>query len=137
LAHLVESPVCTEIVQISGWMQTLAASSEGIRSLPEAGLLWWRARLSEDLTKTERAQKVLDWAELTFVILLCAGLAGWIARNWEALKTPLASLSAFSSRLLSDPVAWALNAAAGLSLFGLVMLSLVAIGLAFPLFARD
>jgi hypothetical protein len=135
--HVVECPVCAEIIRISGWMQTLASSSEGTRPLPDAGLLWWKAQLSEGQTKTEKAQKVLDWAELIFVFLLCAGLGAWMARKWEIIKTPLASLSAFSSRLLSDPVSWALHAVSGLSLFGLVMLSLVVIGLAFPLLAWD
>lgn len=93
-AHVAGCAVCAEIVQVSRWMQRLAEGSEKASALPDGGRLWRRAHLSEKQEKAERAQKILDWAEFTFALLMAAGLAFWIAWNWDAVQTPLASLLA-------------------------------------------
>jgi len=85
-AHAATCTVCQEIIQASSWMQALARNSEINPTLPDASLLWWRARLSEKQAKAEKAQDVLEWAEVTSAAAISLGLAGWVAWNWYAIQ---------------------------------------------------
>ena len=84
--HAATCAVCWEIIQASRWMQALARSSESNPTLPDPSLLWWRARLSEKQAKAEKAQDVLEWAEITSAVAISLGLVGWAAWNWYAIQ---------------------------------------------------
>ena len=64
-AHVAGCAVCAEIVQVSRWMQGLAEGPEKTAAMPDGGRLWRRAQLSKKLEEAERAEKILDWAELS------------------------------------------------------------------------
>ncbi len=136
-AHLPGCGVCTEIVQVSRWMQALAEGPERTPTLPDAGLLWRRAQLSERQAEAERAQKILDWAEFIFATLLSAGLAGWIGWDWFAIQIRLTSLWADTWQQVWATASSVTGATPALSSFGVLILSLVATVLAYPLLARD
>jgi hypothetical protein len=136
-AHLTECAVCGEIVQASRWMQALAESAEGTGALPDAGLLWWRAQLSEKRAEVEKAQKILDWGEFIFATVLLAGLAGWMCWHWNVIQTRLTSFLAGGEQQLWSTVLSVTGATPILSSFGVVILSMLAIGLVYPLLARD
>lgn len=136
-AHVAGCAVCREIVQVSRWMQTLAESPGETHALPDAGLLWWRAQLSEKQAEGERARKILDWAEFIFATLLVAGLVGWIGWNWIAIQTLLTSLLADGWQHLWATASFAAGAAPILSSFGVVIFSLVAIVVSYPLLTWD
>ncbi len=112
-AHAATCAVCREIIQTANWMQTLARSSETISPLPDASLLWWKARLSEKQEKAERAQDVSEWVEIGFVTAISIGLAAWVAWNWFAVQASMTRLmvtmqlwvTAYSTTLLFLPVA--------------------------------
>ena len=84
--HAATCAVCREIIQASSWMQALARNSESSPALPDPSLLWWMARLSEKQAKAEKAQDVLEWAEITSAVAISLGLAGWAAWNWYAIQ---------------------------------------------------
>ncbi len=136
-AHVAGCAVCAEIVQVSRWMQGLAEGPEKTAAMPDGGRLWRRAQLSKKLEEAERAEKILDWAELSFALLVGAGLAFWIAWNWDAVQTRLASLLADVWPQLWVKVFSVAGATPSLYSFSVVILSLIAIVLAYPLLARD
>jgi hypothetical protein len=136
-AHVAQCAVCGEIVQVSRWMLTLGESPDKTDELPDPGLLWWRAQLSEKQAKMERAQKILGWIEFVFATLLFAGLAVWTCWNWNVIQPPLTSLLAGGEQQIWGTVLAVAGATPTLSLFGVVALSAVVIGLVYPLLARD
>lgn len=135
--HAAACAVCREIVEVSRWMKTLAESPEGTDPLPDAGLVWRRSQLSEKQAEAERAQNILDWAEFTFGAVVCAALAGWIGWNWDAIQGRLTSLWANAWQGLWAAGPSAFGAMPVLSSSSIVILSLAAIVLAYPLLVRD
>jgi hypothetical protein len=135
--HLTECAVCGDIVQVSRWMQSLAEGPDRTDALPDAGLLWWRARLSEKQTKMEQAEKILGWTEFVFATFLFAGLAGWMCWHWNVIQKTLTSFLAGGEQQVWGTVLSVAGATPILSSFGVVILSMLAIGLVYPLLARD
>jgi hypothetical protein len=86
-------------------MQALARGSESNPTLPDASLLWWRARLSEKQAKAEKEQDVLDWVEITSAAVISVGLGGWVAWNWYALQGLMTRILAVAQlRMTAFPV---------------------------------
>ena len=84
--HAATCTICREIIQASSWMQALARSSESNHTLPDASMLWWRARLSEKQAKSEKAQDILEWVEITSAVAILFGLAAWVSWNWYGIQ---------------------------------------------------
>jgi hypothetical protein len=80
-AHVAGCEVCRGIVAASVYMQGVAKVSSSDAALPDAGLLYWRARLSEDAARAEKASHVLDWVSIAPVAVVI-GVAGWIVWHW-------------------------------------------------------
>ena len=136
-AHVAACPDCRETVHASRWMQALAQSPENPPALPDAGRVWWRARVSERQAKAERAQEIFEWVEIIFASAVCAGLAVWIVRDWFAIQMLAVSILAGSR-----PHSWissysALGMAPTILTLGAVIVSILAIVLAYPMLARD
>jgi hypothetical protein len=136
-AHVAGCAVCAEIVQVSRWMQGLAEVSEKTAAMPDGGRLWGRAQLSERQVEAERAQKILDWAEFSFALLVPGGLAFWIVWNWSEVQILLTSLLADVWLQLWVKVFSVAGATPGLFSFSGVILSLAAVVLVYPLLTRD
>ena len=110
--HAATCAVCREIVQTASWMQALARSPKTISTLPDASLLWWKARVSEKHAKAEKAQEVSEWVEIASVTAISIGLAAWVAWNWFAVQASMTTLmvtmqlwvTAYSTSLLLLPV---------------------------------
>jgi hypothetical protein len=102
-------------------MQSLARSPEPVSTLPDASLLWWKARLSEKQAKAEKAQEVSEWVEIVSVVAISIGLAAWVAWNWLAIQSLMARVmgtmqlwvTAYSTSLLFLPVSAVLCLALG------------------------
>ena len=128
LAHSVQCAVCREIIQVSSWMRQLAENPESNRALPDASLLWWRARLSGKKTNAEKAHDVLEWTETVFAAAISLGLAAWLAWNWSAIQRvnfwTLAGaqlrLNVSSQPLLVLPIAVLLSVAAIIAVYPIV-----------------
>jgi hypothetical protein len=131
--HLAGCAACREIAETSRWMRALAENSNAEPNLRDAGLVWWRAQLSEKQAKVERMHKALDWTEIISAGILGAGLAAWAAANWQAIEGAAGGFwtglwpqlwdAAFSAADSTPVVFWSLA----------VVVSLVAIALAFPI----
>jgi hypothetical protein len=110
--HSAKCPVCQEIIQTASWMQALARSPETISTLPDASLLWWKARLAEKQAKAEKAQAISEWVEIASGAAISIGLAAWVAWNWLAIQAQMARVlgamqlwvTAYSTTLLFLPV---------------------------------
>ncbi len=129
--HAANCAVCREIIQVSSWMHALSRSSESNPSLPDAGLLWWRARLSEKKADAEKAQDVLEWVEIASTAAISLGLGGWVAWNWYAIQGWMAwilagaqhRMAAYSAPILFSPI--------------IIVLSLAALVLVYPILVDD
>ena len=136
-AHVTGCAACREVVVVSRSMRVLAESSEGTHPLPDAGRLWRRAQFSEKHAEADRALKILDWAEFIFALLIFGGVAGWIGWNWDAIQIRMSSVMADTWQQLWMQ-AFSVGAAVPiLSSSGIVILSLIAVAIAYPLLARD
>lgn len=139
--HVAECASCQETVQLSRWMQGLAQGVEWNLALPDADLLWWKARLAQRQAEVERAQKPLEWVEVGVPATIAVGLAGWLAWNWPSVQTWLAKLlvgmlpQLWKTTWAVASSATALSTSAALPL--VLVLCLVAILLAHPLLAED
>jgi hypothetical protein len=136
-AHLDGCAVCKEIAHASRWMQALAQGSESIRTLPDPSRVWWRAQLSEKQMKAERAQELLEWVEIISATVFSAGIAGWIGWNWHTIQSLFTSLLADAWTHSWITASSALSTAPMMFSSGAVILSIVAIVLAFPVLVRD
>ncbi|MCZ6489532.1 MAG: hypothetical protein O7A06_03250 [Acidobacteria bacterium] len=150
-AHVAGCPSCREIVQTSRWMQALAQRSETDMLLPDAGLLWWRAHLSQIHAHAERAQKPLVVVEViseaTIALApIALALAGWLTWNWseaQGLGTKL--LAGLLSQLWKTDwlAGWAvMSSLPALSPFVVLslivsVLSLAVFLVAYPLLSED
>jgi hypothetical protein len=143
-AHLHECANCRGVQEAAGWMQALgpATAREAQEGLPDPGILWLRAQLSERQAGAERAHKFLQWMEIACVTAACAGLCIWLLWSWNEIGGGIA-----------DRVGWALFEAwpalwSNLYAYGpanapilfssaVVAISLVVLGVAYPLVARE
>jgi hypothetical protein len=89
--HAATCPVCRDVVTVSHSMHALARGPENNRALPDASLVWWKAQLSEQQTRVERAQTILEWLQIAFAAIGSLGLAAWVAWNWAAMQEWLTS----------------------------------------------
>ncbi len=80
-AHLRECSVCREIVQATGWMQTLAQPDGNTLALPDASLLWRQGRLSQKQAEMERALRPLDAIEILPAATAALVFVSWFLWN--------------------------------------------------------
>jgi predicted anti-sigma-YlaC factor YlaD len=143
-AHLRECATCRGVQEAAQWMQALAQGTarEAQESLPDPQILWLRAQFSERQAAAERVHKVLQWVEIACVAAACAGVGIWLIWNWSAVGSEIA-----------DGLGWALGEAwpalwSNVSAYGPVnapilfssvvtAISLLALGIAYPLLARE
>ena len=144
-AHLRDCATCRSVQEAARWMQALAPGAqtgEAQRDLPEPQILWLRAQFSERQAAAERAQKMAQWVEVACVAAVCAGLGIWLAWSWNEIGGEIAGGVSWA---LFDawPALWVNLSAYGPAnapiLFSsvLVAISVLAIGVAYPLVARE
>lgn len=143
-AHLRECKVCRGVQEAAHWMQALSQGTarDAQESLPDAQILWLRAQISERQAAAERVHKILQWVEIACVAAACAGLGMWLVWNWNTVGSEI-----------GDGLEWALFEAwpalwGSLYAYGpinapilfssvVAAVSLVALGIAYPLLARE
>ena len=125
--HAAGCATCREILQTSTWLQALALSSGNDCRLPDASLVWWKARLSDEQLKTEKSQDFCELVEMAFAAVIALGLLGWLTWNWFAIEGSLGSILGGAAVWLTDyPIANVL-------LLAVAVLCLIAFMLAYPI----
>ena len=143
-AHLRDCATCRGVQEAARWMRALAPqlSAQSQNDLPDPQILWLRAQLSEKQAAADRAQKALQWVEIACITAACAGLSIWLVWSgngiggeigdglgwalfdaWPALWTNLYAYGPASAPILFSSA--------------LAAISLLAIGAAYPLLARE
>jgi hypothetical protein len=149
-AHLGQCATCRSVKEAARWMQGLAAPAQEAAesgtdlqdTLPDPRILWLRAHLGERQAAAERAHRVSQWVEIGCIAAVCAALGLWLVWSWNEIGGQVAGglrWAAFDAwRALSAGLA-AYGPANAPVLFSsaLALTSLVAIALAYPVFARD
>jgi hypothetical protein len=143
-AHVRECATCRSVQEAARWMQGVApqASAQAEHDLPDPRVLWLRAQLSERQAAAERARKIAQWVEVTCVAAVCAGLGIWLAWSWNEIGGEIAGGLGWA---LFDawPVLWSSVYAYGpvnapiLFFSATIAISLLVIGVSYPLVARD
>jgi hypothetical protein len=124
-AHAAGCEICRGIVAASAYMRGVGEVSSNDAALPDAGLLYWRARLSEDVARVEKASGVLDWVSFAPVVVLI-GVGGWVVWHWFVI---LGAIELFISGTRFGGVSVS-TLIVGLSVVG--VLGLLAVMLAYP-----
>ncbi len=145
LAHVRECATCRSVQETARWMQALGPAAG--ETAPQADLLdpqvlWLRAQLSHSEAVAERAQRILQWVEVTCVTVACAGLGIWLVWSWNGIGGEIAD--GFSWALFDAWSAlWASLYAYGpvnapiLYSSALAVISLLTVAIAYPWFARE
>ena len=89
-AHAAQCAVCREIAETARWMKSLARQDEAHGTLPEPGLVWWKAVLAAKLASRLRARKSLEWMVGFTAVFFTAALAGAFAWIWVQFQGPYA-----------------------------------------------
>jgi len=142
-AHLRDCATCRGVQQTARWMQPLAKpSAQWQEDLPDPRILWLRGQLSERQAAAERARKIAQWVEVMCVGAVCAGLGIWLAWSWNEIGSEIGGGLGWA---LFDawPALWNSVYAYGpvntpiLFFTAMIAVSVLAIGVAYPLIARD
>lgn len=143
-AHLRDCAVCRSVQEAARWMQALASAParEAQEELADPRILWLRAQFSERQAAAERTHTILQWVEIAGVAAACAGLGIWLTWNWSGIGGGIADQLGWA---LFDawPALWSTLDAFGpadapiLFSSAVAAISLVALGIAYPLLARE
>jgi hypothetical protein len=143
-AHLRECAICRGVQESARWMQALEQerAPEAHESLPDAQILWLRAQLSERQAAAERAHNALQWVEIACVAAACAGFGIWLVWNWNAIGGEIGdglnwALFEAWPALWGNVYAYGPVNAPILFTSAVAAISLAALGIAYPLVARE
>jgi len=134
-AHVMTCPICGEAAAAARWMQALADPDGVGRSFSsrDANLLWWRAQLVQECTRSARAQTTLVLANAAWVAFASMVLTAFTYWDW-----PLAQQAVNQLGSALSPQAWATAySAAGLSWITIAALILAAGVVAYPFVAEE
>ncbi len=91
-AHVAECEICRDVTSAARWMQSLADSSDAdsvapvTRALPDPGLVWWKAQLSERHSRPEKGRLFMETMQICSMVITPIALAGWVAWNWYDIQ---------------------------------------------------
>jgi hypothetical protein len=133
------------VQEAARWMQALAAPQSSAQlqtDLPDPQILWLRAQLSQKQAAAERAQKALQWVEIACITAACAGLSIWLAWSANGIGGEIGDglgwvLFDAWPALWTDLYAYGPASAPILFSSALAAISLLTIGAAYPLLARE
>jgi hypothetical protein len=143
-AHLRDCAICRGVQESARWMQALGQTTarEAQEGLPDPQILWLRAQLSERQAAAERAHRALQWVEIACMAAACAGFGIWLVWNWNEIGGEIGN--GLSWALFEAwPALWGSVYAYGpanapiLFTSAVAALSLVALGIAYPLVAGE
>jgi hypothetical protein len=99
--HVRECAACAELALVAGTLRREAEAAQGEAVLPEAGFVWWKARLAARRAAAERAVRpvlIAQRAGLVAGALAACGLVAWqlpLLKEW--LGSPSFSALSHSS----------------------------------------
>jgi len=135
-AHVAECEICRDVTQAARWMQALAGSSDPdtvgptMHSLPDPGLVWWKAQLSETHSRTGKGRLFMETLQIGSMVIAPIGLAGWVAWNWYDIQ-------AVAERFLLDTWPQISIATYALASLAPAVLALAALAIGYPFFIRE
>src|SRR6185436_12478341 len=100
--HLTHCAACQQVVQIAGWMRSLAVVEHDLPDLPDAKLIWLKAQLAQRRASAAEALKPVDifqkvaWGVSTLMVLL------GVLTKWPLLEQAIVSLNAGWGSLVSQ-----------------------------------
>lgn len=90
--HFESCPLCREAVQTGNWMNSLFTATPSHRPLPDADLVWIKARLFGRQEAADRAMQPLLVGETLARAIVGAFAATWLALSWPSMQSYLGDL---------------------------------------------
>ena len=84
-AHAAACPACGEVAVVTGGLRTLALETDDHTHLPDAYLVWLKAKLTQRQVASQRASKPWDMAEALGQVVAAAVLAGWLLAELSSI----------------------------------------------------
>lgn len=91
--HVSGCPACRELSLITGNLRQEGKLAQSEAVLPEAGFVWWKARLFARRAAAERAARPVVIAERAGLIAGALAAAGLVAWEWPLFKRFLDALN--------------------------------------------
>lgn len=114
--HVASCSICQEVVQVSGWMQDLAAGLQP-SSVPDARALWLKAQILQKRAAARKVMQPLEIFQKAAYGMATLVLVGLVFGNWKQVNNWVSRLNR------SWLEVWSL---AGMTPFSLPLFSLVA-----------
>jgi len=93
LSHVVACASCRETISVARCMRALAMESTSeTRSLPDAGLVRWKARLIEKQLAAARATQPISITQAIAPAVAVITLLGWFWWRWHLIEDRMAGL---------------------------------------------
>ena len=90
--HCQQCPFCQEIAQVTGSMQGLLIHPAEVSALPDADLIWLRARLMEMQSAEARTLRPFLIADISASVVSMTAFAVWFTWNWPKIQQLLLRL---------------------------------------------
>ena len=104
--HLTHCASCQQVVQIAGWMQSLAVVEHDLPDLPDAKLIWLKAQLAQRRASATEALKPVDiFQKVAWGVSTLMALLGVLAK-WTLMEQAIVWLNAGWGSLVSQ-AGWA------------------------------
>lgn len=122
-SHVGSCPICQDLVRVSEYLQTAAASSRVRAVLPSPAHIWYRAQLIQRQEAERRLTRLLATIRVAGYLIFLFGVGGWLVVYWPDVHREVGQVSPwlvthFQSgwRLVSQPLVYLTVALFGLNL---------------------
>ncbi len=90
--HRQHCPICLEVVQVAGSVQTLLTVPESTRPLPDPDLIWFRAQLMKMQSAEVRILRPFLVADISVSVISVATVALLFTWHWPKIQQFLVRL---------------------------------------------
>ena len=84
--HRQQCPICLEVVQVAGAIQTLLTVLESTHPLPDPDLIWFRAQLMKMQSAEARILRPLLVADISALVISMATVALLFTLHWPKIQ---------------------------------------------------
>jgi len=92
--HRQQCPICLEVAQVAGSIQTLVTLPGSAHPLPDPNLIWFRAQLMKMQSAEARILRPLFVADMSASVISMAAVAFYFTRYWPKIQQFLLGLLA-------------------------------------------
>jgi hypothetical protein len=92
-AHLASCDDCMAAVSVAPWMHRFAQLGDREHRLPDASIVFLKARLLQASAESRRASRPMDFVQMVAYLVVAGGWAGLLTWKWAAVEAWLRSFT--------------------------------------------